>query len=142
MLNKLKTRKSLFYILFCFFTYLTNSKVVQAGLIPCGMKNDDPATTIVENEACNLCHLVLTMQLIIEYLVKISAVFAVLMIVISGFIYISAGGKSETIAKAKTVIKYSLIGFTIVFIAWALVDSLLMTFGYIDPFGGNWHTIC
>jgi hypothetical protein len=40
------------------------------------------------------------------------------------------------------MMKYTLIGFIVIFIAWAITDSLLMTLGYIDPIGGNWYTIC
>lgn len=107
------------------------------GLIPCGRDYDDPASaTLDECEPCTLCHLVLMIHLIILFMIKVSAVFTLLAIILGGFLYIVAAGSSGTIEKAKTIIKYSLLGFLVVFIAWALVESILVTMGYIDPIDG------
>ncbi len=111
------------------------------GLIPCGRNCDDGATPWFENNPCDLCSMILMGQLVIEFLLKISAVAAVLAIAFGGILYIFAAGSSGTIDKAKSIIKYVLLGFLIVFIAWALVDTILAMFGYIDPVGGDWYTI-
>ena len=113
----------------------------SAGLIPCGRSCDDPDTTWEEDKPCDLCSLVLMGQLIIELLLKLAAVFAILAIAFGGFVYMFAVGNSGTIDKAKSIIKYTLIGFLIVFIAWAIVNTLLTMFGYIDPVGGAWHSV-
>ncbi len=113
----------------------------SGGLIPCGKNYNDPDTTWDECEPCDLCSMVLMGQLIIEFLLKIAAVVAVLAIAAGGFLYMFAAGSQGTIDKAKSIIKYVLIGFLIVFIAWALVDTILAMFGYIDPVGGEWYTI-
>ncbi|MDF1498239.1 MAG: pilin [Patescibacteria group bacterium] len=113
----------------------------SGGLIPCGKSCDDPDTGWTETEPCNLCSMILMSQLIIQFLLKISAVAALIAIVFGGFLYMFAVGNQQTIEKAKTMIKYVLIGFVIVFIAWAIVDSILVLFGYIDPIGGEWYTI-
>ena len=85
--------------------------------------------------------MVLMGQLIIEFLLKISAVAALLAIAFGGILYIFAAGSPGTIDKAKTIIKYTLIGFLIVFISWAIIDTILVMFGYIDPIGGDWYSI-
>ena len=113
----------------------------SGGLMPCGKNYNDPDTAWDECESCDLCKMILMGQLIIEFLLKISAVVAVLAIAAGGFLYMFAAGNQGTIDKAKSMIKYVLIGFLIVFIAWALVDTILAMFGYIDPVGGEWYSI-
>jgi len=109
------------------------------GLVPCGRNCDDPATAWHEDDDCTLCHLILMGQLIIEFLVKMAAIFAILAIIGGGLIYVFSIGSAGTIEKAKTTIKYALLGFLVVFIAWAVIDSILVLMGYIDPIGGDWH---
>lgn len=113
----------------------------SGGLIPCGKKCDDPNTSWVETRSCDLCSLFLMGQIIIEFLVKVSGAAALIAISIGGFIYVFSAGNSTYIEKAKSMIKYTLLGFTIVFISWAIIDSILVTAGYIDPIGGEWYTM-
>jgi hypothetical protein len=61
--------------------------------------------------------------------------------VCGGFLHISAAGSQETIKKAKSIIKYAIIGFIVIFLAWSIIDSVLAMAGYIDPIGGEWHAI-
>ena len=114
----------------------------SAGLVPCGKSINDPNTDPRnECDACTPCSLILMGQLIIEFLVKISAVLALIAITFSGLLYMFAAGSSGAIEKAKSMMKYTLLGFVLVFIAWAVVDSILVTMGYIDPIGGEWYVI-
>ncbi|MFZ2970596.1 MAG: pilin [Minisyncoccia bacterium] len=114
----------------------------SGGLIPCGKSCDDPDTTgWKETRPCDLCSLFLMGQLIIEFMVKLSGAAAMIAISIGGFLYVFAAGSQSSIEKAKSMIKYTLLGFVIVFIAWAIVDSILTSAGYIDPIGGDWYTM-
>jgi len=118
----------------------------SGGLIPCGKNCDDPLTPYWdEREPCSLCHGILMSQLIIEFLVKIAGIAAIIAIAIGGFLYMFAVGNSGTIDKAKSIIKYVLIGFLVVFMAWAIIATILTTFGYIDPIDGigpdKWHAV-
>ena len=111
----------------------------SAGLIPCGKNYNDPATSRDECADCTLCHLILMGQLIIEFLVRMAAIFALLAIIGGGLVYIFSIGSASTIEKAKGIIKYALLGFVVVFIAWAVIGTILTSMGYIDPLGGDWH---
>ena len=112
----------------------------SGGLIPCGKSCDDPDTTKWdERDPCTLCHLILMGQLIIEFLVRMAAIFALLAIIGGGLVYIFSIGSASTIEKAKGIIKYALLGFVVVFIAWAVIGTILTSMGYIDPLGGDWH---
>ena len=109
------------------------------GLIPCGRMVDDPTTDIIESNPCSLCTLIYTVQLIIKFLIKIAIVVALIAIAFGGFLYISAAGSQEAIEKAKSIIKYAIIGFIVILVAWVIIDSVLATAGYIDPIGGEWY---
>lgn len=111
-----------------------------SGIIPCGRATDNDDTTgWDESKPCTLCHIPLVGQLVIEFLVKMAAVFAVLSLIGGGLVYIVAAGSTSTMEKAKTIIRYALFGFLVVFIAWAIVNSILATMGYTDPIGGEWY---
>ncbi len=112
------------------------------GLIPCGRNTDDPSTDWNECKACNLCSMLLMGQLLIELLMKLAVIAAALAIVLAGFAYVFAAGKQETIGKAKDMVKYAIIGFIVVFIAWIVVNSVLAVMGYIDPLGDEWYAVC
>jgi len=75
-------------------------------------------------------------------MMKVVAVAASLALVFAGILYIFAAGRSDLITKSKSAVKYTLLGFIIIFIAWLLVNTILTTFGYINPVGGSWHMIC
>ena len=112
------------------------------GLIPCGRNTNSSGTAWNECDACDLCALVLMGQLFIEFMVKVAAVAANLTIIFAGFLYIFASGKTNLIAQSKSIMKYTILGFVVVFAAWAIVSSLLTILGYIDPVEGKWYTMC
>ena len=60
------------------------SKQGSGGLIPCGKSVNDPDTSWNECAECNTCSMILMGQLIIEYLVTVTATIEVLRIFIGG----------------------------------------------------------
>lgn len=123
-------------------TAICSSIEGSGGILPCGKNVDDPSTAWNECNACDLCSMVLMGQITITFLIKIAAFAAALAIAFAGYVYVFAVGKEELIRTAKEMIKYSLIGVLIIFLAWAIVDSVLSTLGYIDPMGDSWYTVC
>ena len=116
---------------------------ITGGLVPCGRMFNDPNTSWNEKDDCTLCHLILMAQLIMDFLFKIAAVVAAFFLAIAGFIYIFAAGQPDKITLAKKIFSKVLIGFMIIFIAWIIVDTILVMFGYIDPLENNeWHIMC
>lgn len=123
-------------------TSTCSSEKSSVGFIPCGKNTDDPDTAWNECDACDLCAMVLMGQLSITFLIKVAATAATLAVLFAGYVYVFAVGKSDLIGLAKKMMVHALIGFLIIFLAWAIVDSLLTTLGYIDPMGDSWYTIC
>lgn len=114
----------------------------SAGFIPCGRGTNDPDTEWNECAPCNICSAMLVIQIVTSFLVKVAAVAATLSLIVAGFLYIFAAGKTQLISKSKSMIKYTLIGFIIIFVAWLSVDTLFTVFGYIDPLEGKWYIVC
>ncbi|MFQ6049551.1 MAG: pilin [Candidatus Paceibacterales bacterium] len=65
---------------------------------------------------------------LINFIFTIAIVLAPLMIIIAGFLFVTSGGKPEQVAKAKTIITWTIIGFIIILLAKgivALIDQIL-----------------
>lgn len=61
----------------------------------------------------------------LAFLINLSAIFAVLMIVVGAYYYI-AGGLTEDKEKGKTIIKYALGGLVLTVLAWVIVNAILL----------------
>lgn len=114
----------------------------RGGILPCGKLLNNPDTPYDESAPCTFCTMLLLMQLIIEWMVRMAAFFAVFMITAAGIMYIFGLGSPDQISRARATIKYALIGFAVVLVAWSIINSLLLTAGYINPLGGDWYTAC
>ncbi|USN53417.1 MAG: hypothetical protein H6760_04660 [Candidatus Nomurabacteria bacterium] len=58
---------------------------------------------------------------IIQWVLGILALVAVVMIIIGGFQWMTAGGNDEKVEKAKKIISAAVIGLIIILLAWAIV---------------------
>lgn len=64
---------------------------------------------------------------ILNWLLGIMALVAVVMIIIGGFTWLTAGGNEEKVDKAKKIISAAVIGLIIVLLAWAVVIFVART---------------
>jgi len=58
--------------------------------------------------------------------------FALILIYV-GWLYLSAGGNSENVTKAKNILKNALIGYIIALAAWLIVKTILTALGFTGP---------
>ena len=58
---------------------------------------------------------------IINWVLGFLALVAVIIVLIGGFEWMTAGGNDEKVATAKKRLTYGLIGLAIIFLAWAIV---------------------
>lgn len=98
---------------------------VEAGLIPCGLTVDDTNQDGDQTVKCTLCHLVVGVNSIIVWLRNIMSAFAIAFIVAMAFIYITSAGDEGRMRFAKGGIVAALIGFTIILLAWVIVNFIL-----------------
>lgn len=103
--------------------------VVQAGIIPCGLSQKDPAINATLDPSqgmskCTLCHLVVGINNIIVLLRNIMAAFAIAVVVAMSFIYITSAGNESRMTFAKGGIVAALVGFIIILLAWVAVNFI------------------
>ncbi len=122
--------------------YGKQTPVTTGGLVPCGRDWDDPATAWNDTAPCEVCHGILLMNQGMNFLIQLAGVVSVLALIVVGFLYITSAGDPERKNLAKSSLKWVIIGFIIIFLAWLMVDFLLSAWGYLDPMGGKWSVIC
>lgn len=94
------------------------------GLVPCALKENNPATEWDERAPCTLCHFLIGMNFIVKLLRNIMTACAIAVIVAMAIIYITSAGDEGRMTFAKTGIKYSLIGFIVILLAWVMVNFI------------------
>jgi len=65
---------------------------------------------------------------IIDFIFKIAAVLAPLMVVIGGFLFVTAGGNSQQITQAKNLLIWTAVGFSVVLLSkgiLAIINQIL-----------------
>lgn len=113
--------------------------VTTGGLIPCGREWNDLSTPWNETQSCNMCHLVILASLIINFLMGLVVLISILALVVAGLIYVKTAGDSSLITAAKQNVNKILYGFVIVFVAWAIINLVMVLLGFNDPIGdGSW----
>lgn len=59
-----------------------------------------------------------------RFSIALSSIFAVLMIVVAGYLYMASDGNEESVKKAKDILVSSITGLVILFIAFVLLDAI------------------
>ena len=101
-------------------------KQCEGGLVPCGRTYDDPCTLTCECAPCTLCHLFVLIKRIIDFLaIDIIFPLAVLMFVIGGVMFLTAGGSSDRISMVKKILTATAIGVLICFTSWLIINEII-----------------
>ena len=127
-------KKSLPFILGFIIIFSVPAFALGAStLVPvCNTIPDNVAGTF--KDPCDFNMVMHIVNNLITYLLVILAtpLFA-LIIIYTGWLYLSSGGSSENITKAKHIFKNALIGYVIALAAWLIVKTILNTLGYNGP---------
>lgn len=99
-------------------------------LVPCGNPGQP---------ACQFCHFFVLFQNIVNYLlIHIVPVVAVLMLVIGGFMYVSAyfeiipkggTGGPALLSRAKSLFTYTIIGLIVIYASWLIINLFFQVIG-------------
>lgn len=105
------------------------------GLVPCGGAGED---------VCTLCHLFSGVQNIINWGMRILTAVAFVVLVAMAIVYIVSAGNSQMMETAKTGIKNTLIGFTLVLLSWVIVNAVILLLPINKTFvtGDWWKVSC
>src|SRR3989344_5972719 len=102
-----------------------------AGLVPCGLSEDDIGTENVDESApCSLCHLYVLVQNVLDFIMwTIAPIVAVLAVGIAGFKIMISGEKPGLRADGFKIIQTTVIGLAIMFAGCVLINEALLFFG-------------
>lgn len=104
--------------------------VLGAGLVPdCNI-----IVNGVMTKPCDFNSLMTLINSVINFLLITLAtpLFALILIYV-GWLYLSSGGSSENVTKAKKILKNAFIGYVIALAAWLIVKTILTTLGFTGP---------
>lgn len=87
----------------------------DTGLIPCGYGD----------EACNTAHVAEFANTIISYLISILSIFAVIVLVITGFQMVVSAGNSDQWGVLTQRLTNIVIGIVLILAAWLIVDTIM-----------------
>ncbi|MBU4351233.1 hypothetical protein L6250_03230 [Candidatus Parcubacteria bacterium] len=133
-------------ILISFLTLLIASNV-SAGIVPCGLSQDDIDQPGDQTVKCELCHfLVMSKNIIDTLLLKIIPPLAVLFVIIGGAYFILGSGYDPAlISKAKALFWSVAMGLLIIYGSWLVVNLFFTVIGVADWTGlaeGWWKIDC
>jgi len=117
--------------------------VKYEGLVPCGKSEKGPNETEGVTKACQLCHLFVMLDGIIDFvLIDILPWIVILMILIAGIMFYFAGGNPSLLLQAKKLITSVVIGVAIILCAYLIIGTILTVLGVqswttLDQWAGN-----
>lgn len=96
--------------------------------------------------ACSLCTFLQMINRIVVFLVRdVTAPLAGLLFLVGGIMMVASGGSEDRFKKGKEMFKNTAIGVLIVLASWAIVNTLITTFGAnVAGFvpGDWWNVTC
>jgi len=127
-------------ILVVLFVGLIIPQVALAGrfpfegpLVPCGTETNP--------EKCNLCHIFELAQNIIDLFITIIVFIAPLMIVIGGIILLTSADVPARVEQGKKIITYTITGLVITFLAWVIINTIMIKLVNPDVMPWPWNDI-
>lgn len=112
---------------------------VLAGepIVPAECRGDQAA------ENCNICHLVVMIEGLVDLFIEIMLIVATIMVVVAGFRLVTSGGNVAAKESAKSLLINVIIGILIVLAAWLIVDTIIRAVIGSDsiPGFGPWNDI-
>lgn len=82
---------------------------------------------------CDFTDLILQIQKVITFLlIDIAIPMAAIAFAYAGFLFMTSGGNSGQVERAKGIFKKVLIGFIIALAAWLIVKAIMMGLGFRD----------
>ncbi len=103
------------------FGALTLVPVAQVGALdPLGsVCNENPNSEICASQPDKAEDLI---KNLVNILLFVVGLLAVIMIIVSGILYITSSGDAGKVARAKNTLTYSIVGLVIAFVAFAIVN--------------------
>lgn len=130
MKHKIIKELIIFSLLILLFMPLLTS---AAGLVPCGGEGDP----------CTTCDLLVLVQNVLEFAIKMAFLIIIGFIVYGGFRWIFSLGKEENLKAGQQIITNAIIGLIIILTAWIIVNTVFWAIKGMggDDYTGTWFHI-
>ena len=117
-------------IIFLLFTLLFLFPLMSFahGLVPCGGEGE---------AACTACDLLVLLQNVIQFGIKIAFLLIIVFVVYGGFRWLLSGGNEASIKAGQKIIINSIVGLIIILSSWLIVNTV---FWIIAQAGGKDYT--
>ena len=126
----MKTFQITLILVSLFTANLALAGIHTGPIVPCG-GTDQPE--------CNLCHLWNLGSNIINFIsFNLAIPAAAFLFVVAGAFFLTSGGNQDRVDRARTIFTNTVIGLTIIFCSWLLIDTLLKTIA-VGSFIGGWN---
>ena len=113
MIKIMKKIVSIIFLSLLFFSFTASA---YAGLVPCGLSQDDLEQPGDQTVPCKLCHFFVMIDTWIEgLLIMVVPPLAALMIAIGGVMYIISKGNPEMLGRAKKLFTAVVFGLLIIY---------------------------
>src|SRR3989344_8966823 len=130
IMNTMSIKKKFIILALSLLIIAAPLAVSWAGLVPCGVSENNPATVIDETAPCSLCYLYVLVQNVLYFMMwTIAPIVAVLAVGIAGFKIMISGEKPGLRADGFKIIQTTVIGLAIMFAGWVLINEALLFFG-------------
>ena len=102
----------------------------QAGVVPCGLSQDDPDQEGDQTHPCGFCDFFVMINGIVQFIItRIVPSVAVLMLVIGGVYFFFAGANPGMLETGKKIITSTIWGLVIIFAAFLIIGTILSAIG-------------
>ena len=106
--------------------------------VPCARQSGDVGTT---SQQCGLCDLIRVVVNATNMMAGLSGVIALLMFIYAGIRMATSYINPAFVQKAKDTMKYAVMGIFLIFLAYTMVNTIIMVFYGGDPAMGPLYQI-
>lgn len=107
------------FIFVAFAPFTVDAQLTTGNLVPCGNSGQP---------ACQLCQVAQLGNNLLNFAVYAATLVAVIVIVLAGFRYLTAGVNPGAIGSAKSMIIKAVLGLMFVLAAWLIVNTIIRVF--------------
>lgn len=124
------------------FTIESAPDEMLKGLVPCGRKYDNPQTDIIESKPCQMTDIFVLIKYILDFVLwRVGPIILVLLVLITGLVSYFNVGSPDINVRIKSILKSSISGYIVIFLAWLIVNTFLAIIGYRIGIFGRWWEI-
>lgn len=112
--------------LVAFLSFGVFAQSAFAALVPCGLSENDPATSWNDVKACEVCDFFVLIDTIIDFISITVAPSLALLLIVGGAATMMMSGGSETVyKKGREIITMALVGLFIIWGSWIIIDTIM-----------------